>query len=200
MDIQLSPKWISVFEKIALFPIDLSWLPCQNPINHKCENLICTLISILLIYVFSLLVPQYLDYSETTEYFLNLQSLSPWFFFFFFFFNFKAAPVAHGSSQARGQIGAAPGSLSTATAMRDPSHVCNLYHSSQQCQVLNTLSEDRDRTGILMHTSWVPYHWTTSGTPSPLFHLSFSRSFRLFLCLSNFHINFRIDLSVSTRK
>ena len=36
-------------------------------------------------------------------------SLSP--FFFFFFCLFRAAPVAYGSSQARGQIGAAAASL-----------------------------------------------------------------------------------------
>ena len=31
----------------------------------------------------------------------------------------------------------------TATAMWDPS-LCNLHHSSQQCQILNPLSEARD--------------------------------------------------------
>ena len=32
------------------------------------------------------------------------------------------------------------------------------YHSLQQCQVLNPLSEDRDQTCILMVTSQVCYH------------------------------------------
>ena len=32
----------------------------------------------------------------------------------------------------------------TATAMPDWSHVCNLHHSSQQCQILNPLREARD--------------------------------------------------------
>ena len=32
----------------------------------------------------------------------------------------------------------------TATAMQDPSHVYNLHHSSQQCQLLNPLSKARD--------------------------------------------------------
>ena len=32
----------------------------------------------------------------------------------------------------------------TATAMRDPSSVCDLHHSLWQCQVLNPLSEARD--------------------------------------------------------
>ena len=34
----------------------------------------------------------------------------------------------------------------TATATQDPSHVCDLYHSSRQCQILNPLSEARGRT------------------------------------------------------
>ena len=43
----------------------------------------------------------------------------------------------------------------TATAMKDLSHVCDLHHSSRQRQLLNPLSEARDRTLILMDTSWV---------------------------------------------
>ena len=39
--------------------------------------------------------------------------------FFFFFFLFTATSVAHGSSQARGQFGAAAAGLSQATAMQD---------------------------------------------------------------------------------
>ena len=35
-------------------------------------------------------------------------------------------------------------SYTTATAMSDLSLICNLYHSSQQCQILNPLSEVRD--------------------------------------------------------
>ena len=38
----------------------------------------------------------------------------------------------------------------TATAMRDPSHICDLHHGSQQRRVLNPLSQARDRTCILM--------------------------------------------------
>ena len=43
----------------------------------------------------------------------------------------------------------------TVTAMLDPSHVCDLCHSLQQCQILNPLSEARDGIHILMDTSWV---------------------------------------------
>ena len=42
-----------------------------------------------------------------------------------------------------------------AIATQDPSHVCELHHSSQQCGILNTLNEARDRTRILVDTSWI---------------------------------------------
>ena len=38
----------------------------------------------------------------------------------------------------------------TATSMQDPSCMCNLHHSSWQCQILNPLSEAKDQTHILM--------------------------------------------------
>ena len=42
-----------------------------------------------------------------------------------------------------------------AIAMQDPSHVCDLHHSSQQHWKLSPLSEVRDQTPILMDTSRV---------------------------------------------
>ena len=45
-----------------------------------------------------------------------------------------------------------------ATAMQDPSHICNLHHSSQRCQILNPLSEARDHIHVLMATSQVHHH------------------------------------------
>ena len=41
----------------------------------------------------------------------------------------------------------------TATEMPDPRHVCDLHHSSGQCQILNPLSKASDQTYILMDTS-----------------------------------------------
>ena len=59
------------------------------------------------------------------------------FFLLFFSFVSMSAPVAHGSSQARGQIRAVPEAYTTAMATSDPSHICNLCHNLQQCQILN---------------------------------------------------------------
>ena len=42
-----------------------------------------------------------------------------------------------------------------ATKMQDPSHVCDLHHSSQQPWILKPLSEARDQTFILMDASQI---------------------------------------------
>ena len=42
-----------------------------------------------------------------------------------------AAPVAYESSWARCQVGAAAVANITATAILDPSHICDLLHSLQ---------------------------------------------------------------------
>ena len=43
--------------------------------------------------------------------------------------------------------------LAYAMATEDLSHVCDLHHSSQQCQILNTLNKARDGTCVLKDTS-----------------------------------------------
>ena len=57
----------------------------------------------------------------------------------------------------------------TATATQDPSSICNLHHSSQQCWIPDPLSEARDGTCILMDTSQICFHCTTTGTPKANF-------------------------------
>ena len=55
--------------------------------------------------------------------------------------------------------------LAFATATQNPSHICDLFHSSRQHRILNPPSEARDRTHILMDASQVCYCWATMGTP-----------------------------------
>ena len=45
----------------------------------------------------------------------------------------------------------------TTTATPDPSHFCNLHHSSEEHQIPNPLSKARDQTRILMDTSQIPF-------------------------------------------
>ena len=52
-----------------------------------------------------------------------------------------------------------------ATAMPDPSRVCDLHHSSQQCRILNPLSEARDGTRNLTVPSQIRFCCATMGTP-----------------------------------
>ena len=67
------------------------------------------------------------------------------FVFVFIFFAFsRAAPAAHGGSQARGLSKAVAAGYARASATRDPSCIFNLHHSSWQGQILNSLNKARD--------------------------------------------------------
>ena len=57
----------------------------------------------------------------------------------------------------------------TATARPAMSCVCTLHHSSQQGWILNSLGEARDRTHILMDTSWVLNPLNHKETPADFF-------------------------------
>ena len=59
----------------------------------------------------------------------------------------------------------------TATATRNPSQVCDLHRSSQECLILNPVSKARDRTHILMDASQVRYHGATTGDSCCFFGL-----------------------------
>ena len=50
-----------------------------------------------------------------------------------------------------------PLAYTAAAATLDPSLICDLHHSSQQCQILNPLSEARDRTQVLMDASQIRF-------------------------------------------
>ena len=81
------------------------------------------------------------------------------------FFSLRAALVAYGSSWIGVKSELQLLAYTTATAMPDSSQVCNLRRSSQQCQILNPLSEARGWILILRDPSSVHYHWATMGTP-----------------------------------
>ena len=51
-----------------------------------------------------------------------------------------------------------PLAYATATAKPDLSHVCDLYHSSQQYGILNPLSKAKDGTHALMDITWARDH------------------------------------------
>ena len=53
----------------------------------------------------------------------------------------------------------------TATAMQDLRRICDLHHTSRQCQILNPLSRARKRIQVFMDTSQFHYRWATVGTP-----------------------------------
>ena len=61
--------------------------------------------------------------------------------------------------------------------MRDPSHICDLHHSSRQCRILNPLSKARDRTHNLMVSSQIRFRRAMMGTHSLLKYSNFSKFF-----------------------
>ena len=78
----------------------------------------------------------------------------------------------------------------TAIVTPDPSCVCNLHHSSWQCQVLDPLREARDRTCILTDTSQVHFCCATMGIPLFFFFFNgFTHGMWKFLgqCLNPYH-------------
>ena len=56
----------------------------------------------------------------------------------------------------------------TAIALQDLNHVCNLHHSSCQCWILSTLSEARDQTCILMDASLIHSILSQDGNSLPI--------------------------------
>ena len=93
-----------------------------------------------------------------------------------YFFVFLGPHLQH--MEVRRLVGVKPElqlpAYATATATPDPSWIFKLHHSSRQCQILNPLSEARDRTCVLMDASQIRFYWATMGTPFIFFELEFS--------------------------
>ena len=79
----------------------------------------------------------------------------------------------------------------TATATPDPSHICDLRHSSWQRCILIPLIGARDRTGNLMVPSRIRFGCATMGTLQ-LFH--FSKDTLFVKCQIKYHCN--VSLSI----
>ena len=107
----------------------------------------------------------------------------------YFLFCFRPAPVAHGSSQARGLnlSYSCPPTLQPQQT-RDPSCICDLCCSSRRCRIFNPLSEARDRTHILMDTGRVCNLLSHNGNSCKLY----------FKNTSEIEINFFIYKSIYT--
>ena len=82
----------------------------------------------------------------------------------FFFFLFRAAfSVPRLGVKLELQLLA----YSTATVKPDSSHVGNIQHRSWQHRIPDPLSKSKDRTHILMDTSWIPFCCAMKGTSQP---------------------------------
>ena len=57
----------------------------------------------------------------------------------------------------------------TPTTTADPSYVCNLHHSSQQCRILNP-EQGQGSNRNLMVPSWICFQCATMGSPSSRFY------------------------------
>ena len=98
------------------------------------------------------------------------------FFFFFFFLSFvfwglHLRHMALPRLEVQSELW--PPAYARATAMPDPSRVCNLHHSSHQHPILNPLSQARDGTHNLMVPSQIWLHCTMTQTHSFFFFLFF---------------------------
>ena len=86
-------------------------------------------------------------------------------FFFFFLLHPRHMEVPRLGVNLELQLPA----YATATTMQDPSHICDLHHSSWQCQITDPLSKARDQTRILLDTSGVCFCCATTGIPKEMF-------------------------------
>ena len=121
--------------------------------------------------------PAFRMYSINTKHYHIPNFLIRLNFIFFFFFlgpHTRHMEVLRLGGKSDLQLPA----YATATAMQDLSRDFDLYHSLQQCWILNPLSEAKDRTHILIDTGQICFPWATMRTPiSSILKCSFSPTF-----------------------
>ena len=84
--------------------------------------------------------------------------------FFLIFFIFLGLHLWHIEAPRLGvQSELQPPAYTTATATPDPNHIFDLHHRSWRCQILNPLSEARDRNSVLLDPSQIRFRWATMG-------------------------------------
>ena len=91
--------------------------------------------------------------------------------------------------------------------MPDPSCICDLHHSSRQCQIFNPLGKARVRTHNLVVPSRIRFHWATMGTPATRFFtllLHYLKIWKFHFCLfswithrSKYSLIFRIVIQLT---
>ena len=105
---------------------------------------------------------------------MNLLSVKHWrkkkFMIIFFFFSFLGLHSQHMEAPRLGvQLEPQLPDYTTATATGDPSHICNLHHSSRQRHIPHPLSRAKDQTHILTDTSQISFLWATTECPILVF-------------------------------
>ena len=99
--------------------------------------------------------------NKTTQHVLNKD-----FPFIYLFCLCRTAPMAHGTSQARGQIRAIIAGLCHSYSNNGSKlHLQPTPQSSRQHWILHPLRKARDQTRVLMDTSWVHFCWAVMETP-----------------------------------
>ena len=101
----------------------------------------------------------------------------------FFFFSFLGPHLRHTEVPRLG-VELKLQQPATARATLDPSRIYHLYHSSQQCWILNPLSRARDETSVLMDTSQVCKLLPQWKLPNHLFLDSLGE----FRCRQSYHL------------
>ena len=116
----------------------------------RLHNVVCKLLSIKHYFFLSYLLCFSRDPLTSTVYLLDLGTWMKQFGIFFFFLrpHLQHMEVPRLGVESELQLPA----YITAKAILDPSCICNIHHSLQQCRILNPLSKAKDQTCTLTDT------------------------------------------------